>query len=162
MKIARTFALFSAVAAVLAFAAAAGCQPNNAEAEVPFYPGERQGEVTLYRNLQFDDIPVPAEYTLVRNKSHSFQGSRFRSAVYQYEGFLDWSDAVAFYREQTPLGGWTLDSFHRDLNFVEMRYRKGPEQLIIVVRYEHFGSRTEIQLDNIEKNDLLLKGRLSP
>lgn len=159
MNMMKTIALSATAAAALTLGF--GCQqvtPNN---NIPFYPGERTGDVTLYRDMQFDDIAVPAEYMLIRNKSHSFQGSLFRSGVFHYEGPLDWSDAIAFYRKQMPTGGWTMEGFNRNYGFVEIRYRKGPEQLIVVVRQEMWGSRTEIQLDNIEKNDLLLKGKLS-
>ncbi len=150
--------VLSATAAA-AITAVAGCQDQNSR-EVPFYPGERPGEVTMYRDLQFEDIPVPVEYTMVRGKTHSFQGSRFRSGVFYYEGPLDGSDALAFYRVEMPAQGWILQSSNRDINFVELRFRKGPEQIIMVVRFSPYGSRTEIQLDNIEQNDLLLKGKL--
>lgn len=151
--------VISATAAA-AFTVAAGCQGQQPSREVPFYPGERPGEVTTYRDLQFDDMPVPIEYVMLRDKSHSFQGSRFRSGVFHYEGRLDGSDAVAFYRNEMPAHGWALQTFDRDMNFVEMRFRKGPEQVILVVRYAPWGSRAELQLDNIEQNDLLLRGEL--
>lgn len=160
MKTAKRWIAAAAVAAALGVAG--GCASQQRSNEVPFYPGERPGEVTMYRDLQFEDIPVPVEYTMLRDRSHSFQGSRFRTAVLIYEGPLDSGMALSFYRDEMPKSGWALDSFHRDYNFVDMRYRKGPEQLIVVVRSTVFGSRTEMQLDNIEKNDLLLKGRLKP
>ncbi len=157
MGIAKNLLLSTAAAAALSAASGCGAQSNG---EVPFYPGERPGEVTMYRDLQFEDIPVPAEYVLIRDRSHTFQGSRFRSGVLYYEGPLDASDAIAFFRRETPASGWSLENFNRDYNFVEMRFRKGPEQLIVVVRYLPYGSRAEMQLDNIEQNDLLLKGKL--
>ncbi len=156
----KTIALSAAATAALAFGF--GCQQvQQSDTGVPFYPGERTGDVTLYRDMQFEDIPVPAEYTMVRHKSHSFQGSLFRSGVFHYEGPLDWGNAIAFYREQMPVSNWSLEAFNRNPGFVEIRYRKGPEQVIVVIRQELWGSRTEIQLDNIEKNDLLLKGKLT-
>lgn len=161
MHIAKKLVLSAAAAAVVAVAAGSGCAQQQTNGEVPFYPGERTGDVTLYRDLQFEDLPVPAQYTLLRDKSHSFQGSQFRSGVFYYEGPLYWRDAAAFFVNEMPKGGWTLQKTDRDMFFVEMRFRKGPEQLIVVVRdnYPH-GSRSELQLDNIEKNDLLLRGKL--
>ncbi|MDR1612808.1 MAG: hypothetical protein LBT97_08490 [Planctomycetota bacterium] len=152
------------LAAILALLLGAGCREPYADGgnrEVPFHPGERQGDVTLYRDLQFEDLPVPAEYTIVGDKSHSFQGSRFRTGVFHYAGPLDWRSAIDFYRSQTPLSSWELVNSESGSGFRLMRYRKGPEQLIVVIRDLGGGwSRGELQLDNVERNDLLLRGRL--
>ncbi|MDR3210711.1 MAG: hypothetical protein LBU79_02195 [Planctomycetota bacterium] len=138
----------------------AGCGEPPRETGTPFYPGERPGEVTLYQDIQFDDIPTPAEYVLVRDQTSSFQGSRFRYGVFHYQGALDRTAAVSFYRLEMPKSGWSQSGHDRGFDFVEMRFRKGPEQVILVIRSMPYGSRAELQLDNIEKNDLLLKGRL--
>lgn len=152
------------LAAILILAACAGCQQPMYEddrQEVPFYPGERQGDVTLYRDLQFEDIPVPAEYVIIGDRSHSFQGSRFRTGVFHYDGPIDWREAIIFYTRQLPLSSWEAVGSESGSGFRLMRFRKGPEQLIVVVRDLGGGwSRGEVQLDNIDRNDLLLRGRL--
>lgn len=140
-----------------------GCAQNRPPPadDIPFYPGERRGDVTLYRDMQFEDIPIPEYYTLLRTASHSFQSSRFRTGVFHYEGPVDWREAIAFFRTQAPASGWEFADYESGQDFRLMRFRKGPEQLLVVVRALHDGSRAEIQLDNIEHNDLLLKGRLA-
>ncbi len=158
MKTALRLAAPVAFLAVLTFVY--GCQDTGRDDTVPFFPGERPGEVTVYRDIQFDDIPVPVEYSLVRSKSHSYQGSRFRTGSFYYEGRLDAAYAIDFYLHELPKSGWALEKNVRKGNYTEMRFRKGPEQLIVVVHYGSWGSLTEIQLDNIEQNDLLLKGKL--
>ncbi|MDR0362395.1 MAG: hypothetical protein LBJ46_06910 [Planctomycetota bacterium] len=155
---------YGLAAALLSLALAAGCpQPHYEDepAQVPFYPGERQGDVTLYRDLQFEDIPVPAQYVIIGDRSHSFQGSRFRTGVFHYDGPVDWREAVVFYRTQMPLSSWESVATESGPDFRLMRFRKGPEQLIAVVRDLGNGwSRAELQLDNVAKNDLLLRGEL--
>lgn len=123
-------------------------------------PGDRQGDVTLYRDVSFDDIPVPMEYELLQAESYSFQGAMFRNGVFHYQGELEWTRALEFYRTQFPAAGWALGETERGFDFRVLHFRKGPEQLIVTVRQLRGGSRAELQLDNVERNDLLLKGML--
>ena len=161
-------AALTGLVALSVIAGTSGCafterQGQVTDGSVPFFPGERKGDVTLYRDLQFNDIPVPAELVLLRDKSHSFQGSQFRSGIFYYEGQLYWRDALRFFENEMPREQWVQQSRQRGSSFVELRFRKGPEQLIVVVRNNGRNTtRAELQLDNIEKNDLLLRGKLKP
>lgn len=145
---------------VAAFCLAQGCQP--AAEQYATDPGAPQGDVNLYRDVQFDDIPVPPEYWLLPRETHSFQGASFRSGFFVYDGQLEWTVALDFYREQLPGFGWEQESVERGFDFRILRCRKGPESLIVTIRQIRNGSRVEIQLDNVERNDLLLKGKLGP
>ena len=157
MRAARTYQA-GAVFLLTSLLLLAGCPQ---EGQGPAYPAGEQGDVTLYRDIQFEDIPGPPEYVLLVNESHSFQGAVFRTATLHYQGELEWTRAIEFYRSQLPMTGWTYESIERGFDFRILRFRKGPEQLIVVVRQIRNGSRAEIQLDNVERNDLLLKGKLS-
>ena len=84
----------------------------------------------------------------------------FRQGVFHFYGSLHWLDALDFYRTSLPAAGWTLDKTERGFDFRILHFRKGPEKLIAVVRQSTTGSRTEMQLDNVAKNDLLLRGKL--
>ncbi len=153
-----------AVAACAALAFACLCLPGCEEPPpdwVVVGPESAQGDVTLYQDVQFQDIPVPAEYTLLRNESSSFQGSLFRYGRLKYQGPLDWSEALDFYRRELPAAGWRLGKTERGYDFRALYFDKGQERLIAVVRQIRNGSRAELQLDNVDKNDLLLKGRLN-
>lgn len=119
-----------------------------------------QGDVALYRDVQFQDVPVPAGYAISPTESYSFQGSMSRSGVIHYYGPLDWSSALDFYRSELPANGWQIVETERGFNFRVLHCVKGHEKLIVAVRQARGGSRTEIQLDDITKNDLLLKGKL--
>ncbi|MCC8179305.1 MAG: hypothetical protein LIP23_00100 [Planctomycetes bacterium] len=136
----------------------AGCQ-NPAVGQV-YTAGSQVGDVSMYRDIQFDDIPGPQEYSLILDESHSFQGSMFRSAYLVYAGPLEWRYALDFYRSQLPLFGWTAEGVETGFDFRVLTFRKDGERLFVTVRQLRNGSRTEIQLDNVDKNDLLLKGRL--
>lgn len=118
------------------------------------------GEVNLARDVQFEDIPMPQGYMLNTNASFSFQGSNSRSGMFTYFGPVEWTEALRFFRSQMPMAGWTPGATERGFDFRVLHFRKGEEQLILTVRQISGGSSAEVQLDNISKNDLLLKGKL--
>lgn len=151
---------FKALVAALAFAVAAGCAAQGPGEWLTVGPESRQGDVSVFRDIQFADIPVPEEYVLLPRESSSFQGSLFRNAFLVYQGFLEWTQALDFYREQLPRAGWQLNRTDRGYDFRVLYFDKDQEKLIVVVRQIRNGSRAEIQLENTDKNDLLLKGRL--
>ncbi len=84
----------------------------------------------------------------------------FRNAVIKYHGPLEWTLALDFYRNEMPAAGWTLEKTERGSDYRVFYFGKGQEKLIVVVKQIRNGSRAEIQLDNVGKNDLLLKGKL--
>lgn len=144
----------------LVLACAAGCLGDNDNDWVAVNQASAQGDVTLYRDVHFEDIPIPQEYTLLTRESHSFQGGLFRNGVFKYEGPLEWTEALFFFRSELPARGWNLDKTEKGWDIRALYFRKGEETLIVTVRQLRTGSRAELQLDNIDKNDLLLKGKL--
>jgi hypothetical protein len=152
--------LAAAACAALAFSALPGCE-EPPEDWVVVGPESAQGDVTLYRDVQFQDIPVPAEYTLLRNESYSFQGSLFRNGILKYQGPVEWTEALDFYRRELLAAGWSLGKTEKGFDFRALYFDKGQERLIVVVRQIRGGSRAELQLGNRDKNDLLLKGKLN-
>lgn len=138
-----------------------GCVEEERDDWVAVNPGSSQGsDVTLYRDVQFADIPVPQEYTLLPGGSHSFQGGLFRNGVLKYQGPLEWTAALDFYRVELSAAGWKLENTERGFDVRVLYFSKGGEKLIVVVRQIRNGSRAELQLDTIDRNDLLLKGKL--
>ncbi len=155
----KTFTLAVRAALALGFVCLSGCG-ETPEDWLVVGPGSAQGDVTLYQDVQFLDIPVPEEYALLRNESSSFQGSLFRYGRLKYQGPLGWPDALDFYRRELPNAGWRLGKTEKGFDFRVLYFDKGQERLIVVVRQIRNGSRAELQLDNVDKNDLLLKGKL--
>lgn len=144
----------------LALACAAGCLADTNDDWLTVNQGSAQGDVTLYRDVHFEDIPIPQEYQLLPRESYSFQGGIFRNGIFKYEGPLEWTQAIFFFRNQLPSAGWELEKTEKGWDLRVLYFRKGEEKLIITVRQLRTGSRAELQLDNINKNDLLLKGKL--
>lgn len=157
----RAEKIFTAVAAGLALLWAAGCEQGYRDDWLTVGPESKQGDVSLFRDVQFADIPVPEEYDIVPRDSYSFQGAMFRNGMLVYQGQLDWSIALDFYRAQLPRAGWRLVKTEKGYDHRVLYFDKGQEKLIVVVRQIRNGSRAELQLDNVDKNDLLLKGKLN-
>lgn len=153
--------LHIATAALLAaLAGASGCQGTGRDEWAAVSPVAAQGDVSLYRDIQFQDVPIPAGYAVSPTESYSFQGAMSRSGIIHYYGPIDYHDALEFYRAELPAAGWNIDNTERGFDFRVFRCSKGREKLIVTVRQIRGGSRAEIQLDDISKNDLLLKGKL--
>lgn len=134
----------------------AGCpesrKPND---QVPFYPNEQQGDVTVYQDIQFEDIPVPESFVLQRDRSHSFQGSRFRNGMFYYAGPMDMVDTHRFYQQEMVRSGWTPTGGERGVDYNLLRFNKGKDRAIVVVRAYPRGSRVDIQIDDVTRGDLL-------
>ncbi len=155
-----TFLTAGGLAAALLLLAGCPLDEKRGDDWVPVAQGSGQGDVNLYRDVAFGDIPLPVEYVVLTRHSYSFQGSHFRNAIIHAEGQLEWTQALAYFRNTLPQHGWTLEKMDTGYDFRIFRFRKGPEQLLITVRQMRNGSRAELQLDNMERNDLLLKGKL--
>ena len=143
-------------------AAAAGCgrekDPPYRWESAPAVPGD--GNITLYRDIGFDDIPIPGAYELLASESHSFQGFLSRSGVFSYQGRVELRESLEFFRNGLSQAGWRQIANERGTDFRILSFRKGGEQLIVTLRAVRNGSRAELQLDNVDRSDLLLKGRL--
>ena len=139
-----------------------GCQLNEQRGEdwVPVSAGIGPGDVNLYRDVAFQDIPLPQEYIILTQHSYSFQSSQFRNAVIHAQGPLEWTQALSYFRTYLPQTGWRLEKTESGFDFRIYRFRKDQEQLIVTVRQIRGGSRAELQLDNLERSDLLLRGKL--
>lgn len=132
---------------------------NNEWVRVP--PNARLENATMYRDVQFADIPVPTGYQLIPQESYSFQGSLFRSGIIKYDGPIDPVFAMSFFSNQLPARGWRLEKTQKGSGNRALYFAKGQENLIVIVRPLPDGSRVELQLDSRDKNDLLLKGKLT-
>ena len=63
--------------------------------------------------LRFSDVPVPAGFKLIQDKSFVFQTQGTRVALLKYVGRAKLEELVVFYKEQMPYYNWEL------LNVVE-------------------------------------------
>ena len=93
----------------------AGCATTKDRSSSEFEQGEAYATTTLAvsAKLRFSDLPVPAGFKLIKDKSFVFQTEQTRVALLKYSGRAKLEDLVEFYREQMLLYNWQL------LNVVE-------------------------------------------
>ena len=94
--------------------------------------------------LKFDDVPIPAKFTLRAEQSFAFQNEDVRVGMLRYAGHADSQQVVAFFREQMPVFQWTL------ANAIEaepsvLNFEKAGQSCIILVHRR--GGRTELAID---------------
>ncbi len=84
--------------------------------------------------LRFSDVPAPAGFKLLQDKSFVFQTDNTRVALLKYSGRAKLQDLVDFYKEQMLLSNWDL------LNVVE--YGKS------VLNFERTGQSCIVSIDS--------------
>ena len=82
--------------------------------------------------LRFADIPVPAGFEIIRDKSFTFRNDFVRMGLLRYTGRPHIDKVVAFYEEQMPIYNWDL------VNIVEyarrvLNFEKGNQSCIITI-----------------------------
>lgn len=97
--------------------------------------GAQQGSsapAQFSNDVSFEDIPVPAGFTLVRKESYSFQNDVTRVGHLVYKGRSDINNVLAFFQQQMPLHGW------QEMSYVDARtstrfYDKEGQTCIITI-----------------------------
>lgn len=82
--------------------------------------------------LRFSDLPVPAGFKLIKDKSFVFQTEQTRVALLKYSGRAKLQDLVDFYKEQMSLYNWQL------LNVVEygktvLNFERAEQSCIVTI-----------------------------
>ncbi len=72
---------------------------------------------------RFHDLPVPANYRLVQDKTFIFENPTLKAGVLTYKGNLSLADTVTFFKEHMPANGWRLVSSF-EVKDVIMQYEK--------------------------------------
>lgn len=123
--------------------------------ETPYNPKDTRGDVSVKRDIQFSDIPVPIGFILRRDSTFSFQGTSFRFGRYTYEGAWTLRKTTEFYKEQMPGSGWRLlESNHAfDIRASEesdtLVYAKGRERVRLYILSTPEGITVQIRLYNV-------------
>ncbi|MCX6338772.1 MAG: hypothetical protein NTX71_02490 [Candidatus Aureabacteria bacterium] len=111
-------------AAIVTIGSFAGCKKGDQPAGSP--------QVAFSNDVTFEDIPVPAGFSLVRNDSYSFQNDVTRVGRLIYKGRSDINNVLAFFQQQMPLHGW------QEMSYIDYRsstryYEKEGQSCILTV-----------------------------
>jgi hypothetical protein len=106
---------------------------------------------------RFEDLPIPAGFSMYRKESFIFQNDKTRMGTMSYTGNADFAAIVEFYKKQMPLNGWNLLTIV-EFDKVVMNFEKAAEACIITV--EKRGMRKAmlaITLSPVSKGAMLIK-----
>jgi hypothetical protein len=104
--------------------------------ETPYNPKAESGDISVRRNIQFQDIPVPLGFVLQREDTFSFKGKTFRFGRFHYRGVWSLRKTSEFYRDQMPLSGW---------EFVDA---EAPERFIVVQVWGKGRERCRLEIES--------------
>ncbi|MDD5556604.1 MAG: hypothetical protein PHN82_05045 [bacterium] len=127
-------------------AAAVGCVSGCRKADQP----GGVPSVQFSTDVSFEDIPVPAGFTLKRKDSYSFQNDMVRVGRLVYTGRSGVNNVLAFYQQQMPLHGW------QEMSYIDFRssvryYEKAGQSCILTVQPRKAWRNVEIVLDTRPK-----------
>lgn len=102
---------------------------------------------------RFEDIPVPAGFKVVKDRSFTFQTDFTRVGLLRYTGRTHIDRVADFYKEQMPIYNWDL------INFFEygkkiLNFEKGNQSCIITVEASLTGTFLTIALSPKSKGKI--------
>lgn len=119
-----------------------GCEALDDPSKLP--PGSPDVEdtrSTALRRIQFEDLPVPAQMSLVTsgNRSFSYAGGGVRVGRFHYVGSLDPDLVTSFYQDNMVLRafGWKLVSSDKRSNENVLKFAKSEQECTIRVGREN-------------------------
>ena len=94
-------------------------------------------------NLKFDDVPIPAGFSIIRDQSFVFQNSAMRVGMMRYAGRASAEQALLFFKTQMALYNWDLQNVIEHI-VSEMYFYKGDETCTISI--EPLATKTLINI----------------
>lgn len=131
------------LALAVALTGVMGCKKGDQPAGAP--------SVGFSNDVTFEDIPVPAGFSLVRKDSYSFQNDVTRVGRLVYKGRSDINNVLAFYQQQMPLHGW------QEMSYIDYRsstryYEKEGQSCILSIGSRMGWHNTQIVLSTQPKS----------
>ncbi len=104
---------------------------------------------------RFEDLPVPAGFTLYRKESFIFQNNRTRMGTMTYTGRADITAIIEFYKKQMPINGWSLLTTV-EFDKVVMSFEKDSEACIISIEKHGRKVMISISLSPVSKGSVVI------
>ncbi|MFH1062426.1 MAG: hypothetical protein V1747_06020 [Candidatus Omnitrophota bacterium] len=119
------------------------------------YSESRQlGKSSIQR---FEDLPVPAGFSMYRKESFIFQNNKTRMGTMSYTGNADIVAVIEFYKKQMALNQWNLLTTV-EFDKVVMSFEKDTEACIITIEKRGMGKvMLAITISPISKGAVVIK-----
>lgn len=113
---------------------------------------ETPEQISVRKNIQFSDIPVPIDFVIRRNDSNSFQGSAMRFGKLVYDGIWNTFNTSQWYMNEMPASGWKLADTKYPNDYAATHVFTKEDETAVVKIYRHEGN-TRIEIDINDKLD---------
>lgn len=83
-------------------------------------------------SLRFEDIPIPADFNIIRDQSFVFQDGNTRVGLMRYTGRANSNQVVTFFKNQMSLYNWDLINIV-EYGHITLNFTKSSESCVITV-----------------------------
>ena len=133
-----------------------GCTPTASndplDAQVAGAPPE-QAPLPTEKITAVDDLPVPANMTIKKSLSRSYEGAGTRMIDYTYSGRVDIRRVHRFYRDQMPLYRWQLLTDNYIRGVYTLIFRKDSELCTVIISKDNiFWTKAQMIIQQPQKN----------
>ena len=102
---------------------------TSAEAPIKVEEGK---EITISSYYDFDDVSIPDEFELKKEKSYIFHTSEFTTGLLTFSGRVETDSLISFFLNKMSQDGWRfLSSFKSPKNI--MMFKKGNRYCVITI-----------------------------
>lgn len=115
---------------------------------------ETPEQISVRKDVQFADIPVPYEFIIRRGDSNSFQGSAMRFGKLVYDGIWNTFNTSQWYMKEMPASGWRLVDTKYPNDYAATHVFSKEDETAVIKIYRHEGN-TRVEIDINEKIDEL-------
>jgi len=130
------FPVVVAVSAVLA--ATGGCESQDASLQA-------KAQLDVAMQLQFRDIPVPADFSFDPAKSYSHWKDKYRFCKLCFDGAADVHSVAQFYKKHMLIVDWQLQSETYEAGVKRLEFAKDDERAIVTLGTR--GDKTTLQVE---------------
>lgn len=116
---------------------------------VPFTPKPSGQGIETFRDVQFEDVPVPISFIMRRDNLFSYKSAAFRLGRFHYDGAWSLNKTWWFYYNQMPKHEWELLSETPGDQMVALVYKKGRERCEITIVSDLEKVSVKIQIETI-------------
>lgn len=142
---------------IIAIFIISGCATDSYQtsSDSDYYNSPQIGQADVQR---FEDLPVPAGFTLYRKESFIFQNNKTRMGTMTYSGSSDLMAIIEFYKKQMPRNGWSLLTIV-EFGKVIMSFEKDAEGCIITIEKRGRKIIIAISLTPVSKGAVVITER---
>lgn len=121
--------------------------PEAGQSDPDATPGKEQKVGKSYR---FTDVPVPAKFKIVRDKTFIYEAGSFKAGIITYVGWAKLDALAGFYKKNMPEYDWEMVSIFEHDDVTMVYSKEGWSCTVHLTAGKIRGSRIRIQIGPLE------------